>query len=162
MSELDSVSLLGECMRLLDEYKCYVLETTAKLNDWVKSADFFFQCTLKTELATNTSLSDGSCSLYHINRRSRRMHGWAALNTSGHSWAIHPQEFLGAPELMMAVVPPQLHSAHATRPQIMRCRDPEVEELLLATCLVPPWCAIDVIRSLQLCWVDQEYSELQN
>ena len=59
MSELDSnwhlVSLLDECrgyltnaeatwrmQRLLDECKWYVLETTAKLNHWVKSTDFFF------------------------------------------------------------------------------------------------------------------------
>ena len=46
MSELDWVSLLGECMRLLDECKRYVLETTAKLNDWVKFTNFFFQCRL--------------------------------------------------------------------------------------------------------------------
>ena len=42
MSELDSVSQVGECMSLLDECKWYIVETTAKLNDWVKSTIFFF------------------------------------------------------------------------------------------------------------------------
>ena len=36
------VSLLGVCMSLLDKCKWYVLETTAKLNHWVKSTYFFF------------------------------------------------------------------------------------------------------------------------
>ena len=38
------VSLLGECMGLLYKCKWYVLETTAKLNHWVKSTYFFSVC----------------------------------------------------------------------------------------------------------------------
>ena len=51
MNELDSkshlVSLLGECISLLDKCKWYVLETTAKLNNWVKSTNFFFSDNFK-------------------------------------------------------------------------------------------------------------------
>ena len=63
MSELDSkwhlVSLLRCCMSLLDKCKWYVLETTAKLNHWVKSTDFFFSDDTACNRHSNDTMTIG-------------------------------------------------------------------------------------------------------